>query len=60
MPVRIVATKHDKVKPSKLGARRHDLATGCGVDAGSVLWVSAAKGTGIPELRAELHGALTA
>jgi GTP-binding protein len=59
VPVRIVATKHDKVKPSKLGARKRDLAKGCGVAAESVRWVSAAQGTGIPELRSELFGLLT-
>lgn len=60
VPTRIVATKHDKVKPSALGARTRDLAAGCGVDSGAVRWVSAVKGTGIPELRAELHRLLTA
>jgi GTP-binding protein len=52
LPITIVATKLDKVKPSKLGARKAELATGCGVTTADVAWVSAAKGTGIPELRA--------
>ena len=56
IPVRIIATKHDKVKSSKLGGRKRDLAEGCGVERGEVRWVSAATGTGIPELRAEIHG----
>ncbi len=58
LPIQIVATKQDKVKPSKLGARKNELAKKCGVDAKSVRWVSAAKGNGIPELRAEIHGLL--
>ncbi|MGI9608310.1 MAG: ribosome biogenesis GTP-binding protein YihA/YsxC [Acidimicrobiales bacterium] len=55
VPVRIIATKHDKVKPSMLGARKAELAKHCGVDLSDVQWVSAAKGTGIPELRNEIH-----
>ena len=51
MPITLVATKHDKVKPSKLGARKQDLAEKCGVDQSDVTWVSASKGTGIAELR---------
>ena len=59
LPIRIIATKHDKVKSSKLGKRKSDLAKGCGVDKKQVRWVSAAKGVGIPELRNEIHGFLT-
>ena len=55
LPILIVATKQDKVKPSKLGARKQELAKKCGVDPKSVRWVSAAKGNGIPELRREIH-----
>lgn len=55
LPVKIVATKQDKVKPSKLGARKQELAKKCGVDKSDVRWVSAAKGDGIPELRNEIH-----
>lgn len=58
LPVQIVATKQDKVKPSKLGARKQELAKKCGVDPKSVRWVSAAKGNGIPELRSEIHAML--
>ena len=60
LPVRIVATKHDKVKSSVLGARKRDLAAGCGVEAAEIRWVSAAKGTGIPELRDEIRSFLEA
>lgn len=55
-PVTIVASKHDKVKPSKRGARRRELADGCGVAVDEVAWVSASKGTGIEELRGQIHG----
>ena len=55
LPITIVATKQDKVKPSKLGARKQELAKKCGVSKKDVRWVSAAKGVGIPELRQEIH-----
>lgn len=59
LPLKIIATKHDKVKPSKLGSRKQQLAKKCGVEPKAVRWVSAAKGTGIPELRADIHSLLT-
>ena len=55
-PLTIVASKQDKVKPSKRGARRQALASGCGVAPDDVAWVSAATGAGIEELRARIHG----
>lgn len=55
LPVRLVATKHDKVKPSRRDARRTELADRCGVPRGDVLWVSAAKGVGIDELRTRIR-----
>lgn len=58
LTVRLVATKLDKVKPSKLGARKTDLAAGCGVEVSDIRWVSASKGTGIPELRDEIRSFL--
>lgn len=54
VPFQVIATKHDKVKPSKLGGRKRDLAAGCNVDPREIRWVSAANGTGIPELRSEI------
>ncbi len=48
----VVATKSDKVKSSKRPARRRDLAAGCELDPGDVVWVSATKGTGVDTLRA--------
>ncbi len=47
----VVATKHDKVKSSKRDRRKRDLAEGCDLEPGDVIWVSAAKGTGIDRLR---------
>jgi GTP-binding protein len=55
LPITIVATKLDKVKPSKLGGRKQQLAAGCGVAVSEVHWVSAEKGTGIPELRQRIR-----
>lgn len=55
VPIKIVATKHDKVKSAKLGSRKKAVHEACGVEKSEVRWVSAAKGTGIPELRAEIY-----
>jgi GTP-binding protein len=49
---RVVATKHDKVKSSTRQRRKRDLAAGCDVEPGEVLWVSAEKGVGLDRLRA--------
>jgi GTP-binding protein len=51
LPVKVVATKHDKVKPSKRGQRREQLAAGCLLPIDEVLWVSAAKHVNIDVLR---------
>ncbi len=58
-PLRIVATKADKVGPSRRGTRRAQVAKALGMQPGEVAWVSAAKGIGIPELRSELTTLLT-
>jgi GTP-binding protein len=50
IPHTVVATKLDKVKPSKLATRQRDLARGCELDSGDVMWVSASKGTGVEAL----------
>ncbi|MEO6987563.1 MAG: ribosome biogenesis GTP-binding protein YihA/YsxC [Aquihabitans sp.] len=55
LPHTVVASKHDKVKSSKRGGRQRDLAEGCGVAVEDVVWVSAAKGTGIEDLRGRIH-----
>jgi GTP-binding protein len=59
LPYAIVATKHDKVKAQQRDKRRADLAAKCGRPAGEILWVSAAKGTGIDALRGRLLGWMT-
>ncbi|MFN3258074.1 MAG: GTP-binding protein [Ilumatobacter sp.] len=51
LPHTVVATKHDKVKPSKRPARTKELAAGCQLDPGDVVWVSSTKGDGIDRLR---------
>jgi GTP-binding protein len=51
IPHMVVATKSDKVKSSKRPARKRDLAEGCQLDPGDVVWVSSTKGDGIERLR---------
>jgi len=51
IPHTIVATKHDKVKSSHRAKRKKELAAGCRLDPEDIVWVSAAKGTGIDRLR---------
>jgi GTP-binding protein len=54
LPVKVVATKHDKVKPSKREQRRKDLAEGCLLTPKDILWVSSAKNVNIDELRSRI------
>lgn len=56
LPVKIVATKHDKVKPSKREQRKRELADGCLLTPKDVLWVSSAKNVNIDELRSRIMG----
>ncbi len=51
VPHTVVATKMDKVKSSKRATRRKDLAAGCQLETGDIVWVSATKGDGIDALR---------
>jgi GTP-binding protein len=51
LPHQVIATKHDKVRASTRDKRKKELAAGCGLDPGDVVWVSAAKGVGIDRLR---------
>jgi len=51
VPLTVVATKLDKVKPSIRGKRRREVATACEVASDEVLWVSAVKGDGLGDLR---------
>jgi GTP-binding protein len=56
VPFTVVATKHDKVKSSKRQRRKRDLAAGCGLEPGQVVWVSAEKGVNIDALRSLVDG----
>lgn len=56
LPHTVVASKCDKVKPSKRGARRQEVASGCDVALDEVVWVSAAKGDGVEKLRGLIVG----
>ena len=58
VPYQIVATKLDKVKPSKLAGRRQQLARACYLDESDVMWVSASKGTGIDRLQSHVNALL--
>ena len=51
IPHQVIATKSDKVKSNKKPARRKELAAGCMLEPGDVLWVSAAKGINIDRLQ---------
>ena len=51
IPTVLVATKADKVRPSKLAGRKQQVARACQVEEGDVFWVSASKGTGLDALR---------
>ena len=59
LPHAVVATKHDKVKASVRDKRKQELAEACGVAPGDVVWVSAAKGTGMDRLRGMVSGWLS-
>lgn len=47
----VVATKWDKVRSARRATRRRDLAAGCDLEPGDVVWVSAAKNHGLDDLR---------
>ena len=51
IPHQVVATKHDKVKAAQREKRKKQLAAGCGLDPGDVVWVSAHRHVGIDRLR---------
>lgn len=52
VPHTVVATKTDKIRSSHRQKRRRELAEGCQLEAGDIVWVSAAKGVNIDQLRA--------
>jgi GTP-binding protein len=51
VPHTVVATKHDKVKSSKRATRKNDLAAGCQLEKGDIVWASSSKGVGIDVVR---------
>ncbi len=60
LPLRFVATKHDKVKPSKRDQRKQDLLARSGIDAKDILWVSADKNVNVDLLRGRIREWLAA
>ena len=58
VPFLIVATKFDKVKPSKRHRRQRDFAVACAVAPVDVVWVSARTNVGLDELRAIIRNVL--
>jgi len=59
VPHTVVATKTDKVKSSRRPTRKRDLAAGCMLEPRDIVWVSAAKGVNIEQLRGLVIGHLT-
>ena len=51
LPHQVVATKHDKVKAAQRDKRKKQLAAGCDLEPGDVVWVSAHRNIGIDRLR---------
>jgi GTP-binding protein len=51
LPLTIVATKIDRVRPSKLHARRQEVATKCKLPVADIVWVSNTANQGIDQLR---------
>jgi GTP-binding protein len=51
LPHTVIATKHDKVKSAKRDKRKRELAEGCDLEPGDIVWVSSARGTGLDRLR---------
>lgn len=51
IPHTVVATKMDKVKSSKRRTRKRDLAEGCQLDPGDIVWVSSSKNVNLDRLR---------
>jgi GTP-binding protein len=58
VPHTVVATKTDKVKSAQRPRRKRELAEGCDLEPGDVVWVSAAKGTNLDQLRSLVAGHL--
>ena len=54
----IIATKHDKVKPSQRDTRKRDLAKNCQVDPSEVVWTSTSTNEGIERVRTIINRVL--
>ena len=59
LPAVVVANKLDKVKPSRRETQVREIAASLGRRPEAMAWVSAAKGTGIPELRSVVASLLS-
>jgi GTP-binding protein len=59
IPHTVVATKGDKVKSSKRQTRKKELAAGCELEPGDVVWVSTHNGANIDTLRSLVLAHLT-
>ncbi len=59
IPAVVVANKLDKVKPSRLEAQSREVAAALGRRPEAMAWVSAAKGTGVAELRSVVASLLS-
>ncbi|MBK7366623.1 MAG: ribosome biogenesis GTP-binding protein YsxC [Candidatus Eisenbacteria bacterium] len=59
LPAVVVANKFDKVKPSRRETQVRGIAEALGRRPEAMAWVSAAKGTGIPELRSVVASLLS-
>ena len=59
VPHTVVATKMDKVKSAKRRTRRQQLAAGCMLETGDIVWASSAKNVNIDQLRGLVVGHLT-
>lgn len=51
LPHTVIATKHDKVRSKGRERRKKELAEGCDLEKGDVVWVSANTGVGLDRLR---------
>ena len=60
IPTVMVATKSDKVRPSKLAGRKQQVARATRLEENDVFWVSASKGTGVDALRSHVMSLLEA
>lgn len=59
IPHTVVATKGDKVKSSKRATRKKELAAGCELEPGDIVWVSTHNGANIDLLRSLVASHLT-